>query len=342
MTRTSWALLCAVALAAGCTDGTESEDDATDTTTGITSDLTLPPGTTSPTPASGIYRTEPTDGNVGDGYAENFRYDSATDTFYVEGLGFDGDQEEGLPFQRSTPGTLNGFALYEAPATHPDSLTGAPITQMEHRALYGISTSGSGDVEFAIVRTGSYTGYGFGGFAYRRNGSVVLPTGGQALYTGQYAALRDFNGTGGIEYASGDMEVAIDFNGFSSQCSGGCASAVRGFVTNRLYFDSDGNDITAAYLTALGTENSTTYTELPTLVFTVGPSVMDDNGELTGAVTSRITTSSGVETHESGTYYAILSGDDAEELVGVLVVESDYPIDGNVTVRETGGFILER
>jgi hypothetical protein len=341
MTRTAWALLCAVALVAGCTDGTEGDEETTsDDSSGITSDRTLPPGSTSPTAASGIYRSEPTDGNDGDGYAANISYDSSTDTFYVEGLGFDGDQDTGLPFNRATPGSLNGFALYEAPATHPDSLTGNPITQMDHRALYGVSTSG--EVEFAIVRTGSYTGYGFGGFVYQRNGSVVLPTSGQALYTGQYAALRDFDGAGGLQYASGDMEVAIDFNGFSSQCSGGCAGAVRGYVTNRRYFDTNGNDITDAYLTALGSVNSSTYTELPTLVFTVGPGVLDDNGEITGTVTSTITTSSGVETHESGTYYAILSGDNSEEMVGVLVVESDYPVDGSVTVRETGGFILDR
>ena len=344
MSRNVFALLCALSLVA-CTDGTEdgsSTTPGTGTSTGIESDRTLPPGTTTPTPNNDIFRaeargTEQTDGN---GYANNIRYDSTTDTFYVEGLGFDGDQEEGPAFARATPGTLNGFALYESPSTHPDSLTGTPITQLDHRALYGVSNTGRS--EFAIVRTGSYTGYGFGGFVYQRNGSVILPTGGQAQYTGRYAALRDFNGAGGLEYATGDMEVSIDFNGFSSTCTGGCAAAVRGYVRNRRYFDTNGTDITGTYLSNLGSENGVTYSEVPTLVFRVGPDVMDDNGEITGELSSSIATDSGTRAHEEGSYYAVISGDNAEEIVGVLVVESDYPVSGDVTVRETGGFILER
>ncbi|WP_319826288.1 hypothetical protein [Thalassovita sp.] len=320
MNRTALALLCVSALGMGCTDGTES----------------------SGTGAAAQFYEQTADG-TGNGYAANITYDSGTDTFYVDGLGFDGDEDEGTAFARLIPGNdlalPAGFALYESPTSHPDSLTGNPIAQMEHRALYGVS--GSGDTEFAIVRTGAYLGYGFGGFVYQRNGTVVLPSTGQALYSGQYVGLRDYDGQSGLEYTTGDMEVAIDFNGFSTQCTGGCASAVRGFVSNRRYFDGDGNDVTAAYLTALGTAKSAVYTEIPTLVFTVGPDVMNDQGELTGSVTSSIATSTGSETHESGTYYAVLSGDDAEEMVGVIVVTSGVP-NSSSTMRETGGFLLER
>ncbi len=320
MNRTALALLCVSAFGMGCTDGTESSG-------------------TNPS----VQNFEALVDGTGNGYAANITYDGATDTFYVDGLGFDGDQDEGTAFTRLIPAndlTLPaGFALYESPTTHPDSLTGNPIAQMEHRALYGISTSG--DTEFAIVRTGSYLGYGFGGFVYQRNGSVVLPSSGQAIYTGQYVALRDYDGQSGLEYSTGDMEVSIDFNGFSTQCSGGCASAVRGYVTNRRYFDGDGNDVTATYLTALGTAKSAVYTELPTLVFSVGPDVMNDNGEITGVVSSSIATDTGTETHESGTYYAVLSGDNAEEMVGVIVVTSGVP-NSSATMRETGGFLLER
>ena len=39
---------------------------------------------------------------------------------------------------------------------------------------------------------------------------------------------------------------------------------------------------------------------------------------------------------------AILSGQSAEEVVGVLVVESDDPRVDGVSAQETGGFILYR
>ena len=47
-----------------------------------------------------------------------------------------------------------------------------------------------------------------------------------------------------------------------------------------------------------------------------------------------------IEVFENGKYYAILSGDAAEELVGIYVVTST-PAE-NVTARETGGFIVYR
>lgn len=62
---------------------TEEADDGT----AVDSDGTLPPGTASPTPSSSIFRKESTDGNVGDGYAEGFAYDSTNDTFTVDGPG---------------------------------------------------------------------------------------------------------------------------------------------------------------------------------------------------------------------------------------------------------------
>ena len=51
-----------------------------------------------------------------------------------------------------------------------------------------------------------------------------------------------------------------------------------------------------------------------------------------------------LQVFESGKYYGIISGDTAEEIVGVFVVESEDPRyeDGGVTVQETGGFIVYR
>lgn len=301
--------------------------------TGIDSDRAMPPGTPSPQPETRIVRREPrTGGNVGDGFAENFAYDSATDTFSVDNLGFDADN---VYTRGVAVGSLGPFAVYESAMVYSDDLTGAPIEQFLHRGIYGVSRTGQ--TEFAIARTGAYAPFGFGGFIYQRNGPVSLPTSGQARFDGNYAALRDFAGRGGIEYATGDMTMAIDFRDFND------GSAVDGRVANRTIYDLAGNDITATVVAALNTENQTNLTSLPTLVFTVGPGVLDSNGELLGQLTSNFVNSSGaVENYETGKYYAVLSGDEPDEVVGVIVVEASDPRYTGVRVRETGGFILYR
>ena len=71
--------------------------------------------------------------------------------------------------------------------------------------------------------------------------------------------------------------------------------------------------------------------------------VMDANGEITGQVASTYTDAQGaVQDLESGNYYAILSGDNAEEMVGVVVMTSDEPRAQAVKAQETGGFIVYR
>jgi hypothetical protein len=308
------------------------------------------PGTTNPTPSSAITRFEARgDGNnEGNGFANNFNYDAGTDTFVVSGLAFDGVQPGGARYTRATgtggtPIALgSGFAAYEGPAVVPDSVTGDPIAQLPHRAVLGTGTN----TELAIVRTGAYAGYGFGGFVYRRNGGVVLPSTGQAIYSGNYAGLRDYNGVGGIDYASGRMTMAIDFNGFANNCTGArCADAVRGEVFDRRVFDVNGNDITASVVTAINTERDASLTGLPVLRLRIGPGVMDANGEIRGEVTSQFANNDGrVVAYEQGNYYAIMSGDHTTggEVVGILVVEAANDLATGSTVRETGGFILQR
>lgn len=308
------------------------------------------PGTANPTPSSAITRFEArgTGDDQGNGFANNFSYDSASDTFTVSGLAFDGVQPGGARYTRATgtggtPIALGtGFAAYEGPAVVPDSVTGDPIAQFPHRAVLGTGTN----TELAIVRTGAYAGYGFGGFVYRRNGGVVLPSTGQAIYSGNYAGLRDYNGVGGIDYATGRMTMAIDFNGFANNCTGArCADAVRGEIFDRRVFDVDGNDITASVVTAINTEKDASLTDLPVLLLRIGPGVMDANGEIRGEVTSEFPNNDGrVVAYEQGNYYAIMSGDHTSggEVVGILVVEADNDRAPGSTVRETGGFILQR
>jgi len=285
----------------------------------------LLPGTQTPTSTGAIERYEEEDGS-GNGYAQSITYDAGADTFTVDNLAFDGDntyaRDDMVPTLGGPAG--NPFRVYENAGVYNDDVTGAPIQQFMHRAIYAESTTGT--TRFAIVRTGAYIDYGFGGFMYQRDGSVVLPKNGQAAFTGDYAGLRDFDNAGGLEYVTGDMTMAIDFEDFNA------GDAVQGHVNNRQIFDINGTNITAVYSAALGVVS------LPSLNFTVGPGVMDENGELTGELTSFV----GTDAHETGFYYAVLSGAGADmEVVGVIVVSSDSPlIDSGV--RETGGFILYR
>ncbi|MBD3763995.1 MAG: hypothetical protein IE927_04455 [Rhodobacterales bacterium] len=298
---------------------------------GIDSERQLPPGTESPTRNTDIVRYEAQD-DEGSGYVTSVSYDRATDTFTVDNLAFDGDNA----YQRGVAvGSLGPYAVYESDSAYVDSQTGAPIGQFTHRAIYGVSRTG--ETEFAIVRTGSYVGYGFGGFVYERNGSVTLPTEGQALFQGDYAALRDFQGRGGLEYVIGDMAIAIDFDDFNS------GAAVRGKITNRAIFDINGRDITADVLAALTEDTNVTQSVLPTVVFQVGPGTLDANGEMVGQADSSVVTDTGaLETFESGNFYAVLSGEGAQEVTGIIVLTADDPRYDGVTARETGGFILYR
>lgn len=340
----------------GSTDGSTPPPTTTPPTTDpITGGGDLPPGTTNPTPNTSILRYEArgTGDDEGNGYANGFAYDSATDTFSVQGLAFDGDQPGGTPFARDLDVALGtGFAAYEGPPTVPDFVTGDPIGQLTHRAVYGVSTSGR--TQLAIVRTGSYTGYGFGGYVYQRNQlnnsnvGVVLPTQGQATYSGPYAGLRDFNGTGGLQYVTGLARVNIDFDGFSGNCSATrCTDAVRGEISDRQIFSLAGANITDSIITAINTEEEASLTSLPVLRFRIGTGVLDANGEIQGTLDSNFANNEGrTIAYEEGNYYAIMAGDHTTapggEIVGIIVVEGQNRSAPGSTFRETGGFIVER
>lgn len=323
----------------------------------IASDGSLPPGTTNPTPDSSIFRSEArvtasNDSNYGNGFANSIAYDGDTDTFFVDGLAFDGSQPDGVAYSRATPGNLRSHALYEAPATHPDDVAGTPIAEFTHRAVYGVSPSGQ--TEFAVVRTGNYANYGFGGFIYQRNedpdnptaDDVVLPTEGQATYSGDYAGLRDFQGRGGLELVRGQAEIDIDIGAFEGNCTGtNCEHAIRGYIFDREILDLSGADVSSDYIAALNEDlpaGTAPATAMPTITFRIGPGAMDANGEATAGA---FTVDPEGNELDTGNYYLLLSGDHTTmngEIVGMVVIEGDDPRFDNVTVRETGGFIATR
>lgn len=310
------------------TETTDSDGETTtDTGAPISSDRTILPGTVNPSANGAIFRREARSDGDGNGYAEGFAYDGATDTFTVDNIAFDGDS--GYTVVRDIAGNRLGmgpFSVFEAEATVVDGLTSTDIDQLTYRALYAVGPDGNTSI--AIVRSAAYVNYGFGGFIYQREGGVTLPTSGQALYTGtnNYGGLRDFNGQGGLEYVRGDAEVTIDFADFNT------GSGVRGVIKNRRIFDMNGVEQTQAILAAMGGGLAI----LPELRFLIDDGVLDANGELTGEVFS---TSGGIFTE--GNYYAVLSGDNAETITGVIVVTGDDPR-GDYTVRETGGFFAVR
>ena len=326
-------------LLAGCGDGQPLFDEGTDDgggdDGGIDTGTKLPPGTDDPTPRSGITRFEAPD-DKGGGYVTDVSYNAKNDTFSVDNLGFDGAN---IYARGTAVSSMNGYAVYEADVVVEDSLTGEPIGQIvPYRALLGISDNDAGDdprTSFAIVRTGGYVGYGFGGFIYERNGGVVLPTTGQARFEGDYAGVRVFENQSGLEYTRGDMFIAIDFEDFNE------GPAVQGRITNRVAFDAEGDPI------PLGGEGELV---LPTLVFTIqgGTSTLNANGELAGQLTSSLVNEDGaLQPYEEGTYYGIIAGDltdpkDGGEIVGIIVIESQDPRYSGVTAQETGGFILYR
>lgn len=328
-------------LVAACSGSPFEDEETVDADTGaqIDGDRALPPGTASPQPDASLFRSEPTgDGAaLGDGQVSGVSFDAENDEFTVDGLAFDGDN---VYTRGTTVSSLNEYAVYEAAVQFNDPLNQVPINQLTHRAIYGVSTTGN--TQFAIVRTGSFIPFGFGGFIYQRNGGVTLPTAGQAAYVGQAAGLVDFDGRGGLEYTTSDVEVQIDFSDFDDGPNT-LGDGVKGRIFNRTIFDLGRNDITDSYLTAINTENNASLDTIPDLRFVIGPNVLDNNGELTGQLFSNFTDLQGqLQDFENGTYYGILSGDAAEEFVGIYVVTSNDNRVPGATQRETGGFIVLR
>jgi hypothetical protein len=321
----------------GGTTGDGTDVGGTDGNTGI-SGTEVPPGTVSPTSSEKIVRYEaPGDGN---GFVSSVRYEGSTDTFIVDNLAFDAANV----YQRGTDvsSLADGqYAVYESTTPFPDTVTDDPISQLGYRAIYGVSknegANGDPATQFAIVRTGSYADYGFGGFLYQRNGSVSLPNSGQATFSGKTAGIRDFDGAAGLEYTTGQLTIDIDFEDFND-VTGTRGDGVKGQWTERKVFDAQGNDITRDIIDRINPNLDA----IPTALFTIAPGSLRDSGDLTGEITTQYRDEAGeLQDLENGNYYAVVSGNDPSEIAGVIVVTNDVEFDDR-TVRETAGFIVYR
>lgn len=334
------------------------------------------PGTEVPSANRDITRYEPENSDTGGGYVSSVEFNRADDTLTVEGVAFDGfvyhraAGEDTEPFR-----SLGGYRVYAADETVPDFLDQTPVQQIaEYRALIGRSsnrvpvtrtvngeevTTREPRTEFAIVRTGGYSHFGFGGFVYQRRGGVVLPTNGQAQFEGEYAGVRVFEGVSNhqyqtdqeLQYVTGDMRVQIDIIGF------GNGVTLNGQITNRHFYYTDGTEQQIDHNPRNGICDDCTVAPRVDFVITPDGDMFDENGEATGEVLSQfVDVFGGTVDYEEGNYYLVIAGDttdpdDGGEITGIIVMEAEDPADGfydggadgrPVMMQETGGFILYR
>lgn len=333
----------ALALLTACGDGQPFFDIEDDETPDIEIELD---GTEDPESNDSINRIEPDAGNgvanaTGGGLVRSAVYDEDNDTYDIDNLAFDGLNT----YSRDTAQpTLGGYPVYAAEEVVPDFLTGGDVDQVqEYRLIAGRSnTEVGGDprTSFAIVRTGGFSGFGFGGFVYERNGGVTLPTSGQAQWDGTAAGIRVFDPIGRLEFTEADAFVAIDFDDFNTN------NGITGSISNRRAYDVNGNRLPDDFAPNPDTPAQPLYPDIQ-FVILQGVDSLLPSGEFTGELrNSRINEAGQIELYEDGEYFGIIAGDataaDGGEVVGVYVVQSEDPRLEGVTVQETGGFVLER
>ena len=371
MTRTSLSLAL-MALLAACGDGQPLfDEDPSDTGTGVGTDGGVPfeavdpndvdepedvlnSGTIAP-PLRGtlaargdVLRAEAFNENGG-GATSSFAFNGNDDTFFVDGLAFDGlnvyQRFDALP-------QIGTVAVYQADQVVPDSLTGNPVGQIiPYFALFDTSDviidQGTEDADFrttfAIVRTGGYDDFGFGTFAYARAGSFVIPTSGQATFNGDYAGARVSDTFPEFQLTEGNITIDIDFDDFNG------TPGIKGLLNERRAFSPDGQEleVNRDIRTDAGSFAAIQLPDLPFVIRASGDTI-SSNGEIGGNVSNTIINRQGnIVEYETGTYVGIIAGDltdinDGGEIVGILTFESEDSRFQGVIAQETGGFIATR
>lgn len=214
-------------------------------------------------------------------------YDEDTDTLTIAGTPFDDDNING-DYVR-----VPGNDIAAAGGTWL-AYENAPVGLSPYTAY--IRASASGQVSAGVVNNDDYFDYGYGGSFYAVNGGVSVPVAGLATYTGDYVGLRVFDGSDGLEVATGDVDMEVDFGD----------ERIRGFITNRAIQGGGA---------------------LEDLVLNDG---VITGGSFSGTAISR---DGGGAVIEEGTYEGQFAGTGASELVGIFIVQDTTDA---INVQETG------
>ncbi|MEY8096116.1 hypothetical protein AB9F29_01690 [Falsihalocynthiibacter sp. S25ZX9] len=241
-----------------------------------------------------------TDNYIGDDNdMNNLVYDAANDQLVINNLPFDGDAGR---YVNTGIKALPEFQVYA-------SQQAGEKGHVQYYAVYSQSAysragaAGSGN-HINGEGGGIYADFGHGGAMIgRASNNVTRPT-GELRYDGNYAGILVHDDATSpaeaITLSSGEVLVYVDPNDFD------LTGAIHGFITERFEYDTNGTRIGA--LEALVLDETSAFT---------------DSGIIEG------TAHSGDRT---GTYSAVFSGPNSEEVVGAVRI-------ADPTVQETGVFI---
>ncbi len=162
-----------------------------------------------------------TAGTTYSGEVNKFTFDPATDTLSLNNLPFDlsGKYTRDASFDR------NGFKAYRNVAGGNNYV-----------ALY--AEGAGGKVGAGVVGTDDYLDYGYGGSVLRTDGAT-LPSTGEAVFDGDYAGIRVYEGDSGIHgntvgTSDGTVSINMDFDDFD------VVGAIDIIISNRHAYDSAG------------------------------------------------------------------------------------------------------
>ncbi len=254
--------------------------------------------------------TDPREIYVGnDDDLNNLSYDAVNDELTINNLPFDG--VDGVYVNAGLdPGSIiiPGFQIYR-------SQTIGESGALQYFAIYGQGNNGFA----AAAGTGDYADFGHGGAVIGRDSNtVLLPVGqGELIYTGDYAGIRVYT-PGDLTFSTGDATLYVDLLDFD------VTGAVLGGITNRREIDQTGADIGA----------------LQDIVLNESTNITTDGQILDGTVSVWEFVGGVPQEVRDGTYQAIFTGPDGQEIVGTLIFTGPAVHGSDIDVQETGTFIV--
>jgi hypothetical protein len=247
----------------------------------------------------------------------SLRYDADADELIVNNIPFDGDSGPDGQARYVRAGSLpNGFNRYE-------SIETAETGRRQYYAVFRQSASGQAQV--GAVGTNEYVDFGFGGAtAQRTRASINLPSRGEYVYTGEYAAVRIYNETlpgapsPGVQYITGTANLEVDILDFDE------TGAIEGRIFDRVLYDINGNQ--------LGLLNDD-------IALATASIDAETRTILSSTATGRELVP-GLPGITSGNWSGVFAGPNGEEIAGIVVLEGTTgTATGSGSVRETGVFV---